>query len=90
MSPSLIHLSFLMISLKTSERTAGAMIQTTAIPTQAMGDSVPDLDMAEKHPMGPTIPQVPMPAETPVHSSLNTSVEIGPVIAAARVAGIQI
>lgn len=90
MSPSLIHLSFLMISLKRSERRAGAMMQTTAIPTHAIGVSVPDFDIAEKHPIGPTIPHVPMPADTPVHSSLNTIVDIGPVIAAASVAGIQI
>ena len=43
-----------------------------------------------KTPMGPTSPHVPIPALTPVHSSLKRQADIGPVIADASVAGIHI
>ena len=79
-----------MISLKSSERTAGVKRQMQNIPSQANQLRVPDSDIAEKHPIGPTRPQVPIPADTPLHSSLNIMVAIGPVIAEASVAGIHI
>ena len=41
-------------------------------------------------PIGPTKPQVPIPALTPVHSSLKRQVAIGPTKADANVGGIQI
>ena len=46
--------------------------------------------IAEKIPIGPTSPQVPIPAATPLQVSLNTIVEIGPHTAAASVGAIQI
>ena len=60
------------------------------MPSHAVPSRVPLSVMAETAPMGPTNPQVPIPAETPVHSSLKTTVAIGPVTAEARVAGIHI
>ena len=65
-------------------------MHTTAIPIHALASRVPEADMSEKHPMGPTRPHVPIPADTLEHSSLNTTVARGPVMAAAKVAGIQI
>jgi len=46
--------------------------------------------VADKIPNGPTRPQVPIPADTPVHSNRNTMVDKGPQIAEARVGAIQI
>ena len=40
--------------------------------------------------IGLTKPQVPIPAETPVHFNPKTAEEIGPVIAEARVGAIHI
>ena len=65
-------------------------MQMQNMPSHAYQLSVPDSDIAEKHPIGPTRPHVPIPAATPLHSSLKIIVAIGPVIAEARVAGIQI
>ena len=61
-------------------------MQSKMMPIHTFAEE-PDADMI---PMGPTSPQVPIPADTPVHSSLNTSVESGPQIAEASVGGIQI
>ena len=79
-----------MISLKSKESTAGVKMQMQNMPSHAYQLRLPDSDIAEKHPIGPTRPHVPIPAATPVHSSLKIIVAIGPVIAEARVAGIQI
>ena len=61
-------------------------MQTSKSPIHIIGED----SVAEITPIGPTNPQVPIPAETPEHLSLKSIVEIGPVIAAARVGAIQI
>ena len=85
-SPYLIQPSFLIISLNAMERIAGRTMQQRTSPTHIMGECF----ICEITPIGPTRPQVPIPADTPEHSSLNTIVEIGPVIADASVGGNQI
>ena len=79
-----------MSSLNKRLRIAGAIMQTTKIPVMVKALRVPDSVMAEMAPMGPTRPQVPMPAETPVHSSWKSIVAMGPVMQDASVGGIQI
>ena len=86
MSLSRIQPSFRIISEKTKERIAGAIINTTITP-KTEGTVNP---ISVNTPRGPTRPQVPIPAETPEHSSLKRQVDIGPVIAEAKVAGIHI
>lgn len=75
-----------MIKLNSNERIAGAATHNTRIPIHIIGEC----SIVEMIPMGPTIPHVPIPAETPVHSNSNTSVEIGPHTAAANVGAIHI
>ena len=70
---------------KRIERAAGSTIQRSGIPTQRSAL----LSVEDIIPIGPTSPQVPIPALTPVHLSLNTIVERGPIIAPASVGGIQ-
>ena len=86
MSPNWIHPAFRMISLAAREITAGSTMHVRISPTHVIGD----VPVSVMMPMGPTMPQVPMPAETPVHFSWNTIVEMGPQMAEARVGGIQI
>ena len=75
--PSRIHPSLRMISAKSRERIAGRTTQRSAIPAHIMGV----FSVTAAIPMGPTSPQVPIPAETPAHSRRNTSVDSGPQIA---------
>ena len=77
----------LRISLKISERIAGRTTQTSRSPTQK---STLLLSVADIIPSGPTSPHVPMPADTPLHSSPKTIVDIGPVTAEASVGGSHI
>jgi hypothetical protein len=85
-SPVFIQPSFLNISLKAKAKIAGRTMHTSASPTHIIGDHSVEVIT----PIGPTIPQVPIPAETPEHLSLNIIVEIGPVTAAASVGASQI
>ena len=80
--------------------TAGKIKQIKAIASQSMpvmaafAPVATSLTQPAYTPMGPTMPQVPIPEATPPAGSFiwnwNTQVAIGPVMAEANVGGIQI
>lgn len=97
-SPSLIQPIFRKSSQKITLRTAGRTKQIRIMPSQSnpvMAVLVPaaiSLSYPVYTPICPTKPQVPIPEETvgPFICNLKIQVAIGPVMAEAKVGGIQI
>ena len=73
--------------MNSRESRAGNTTQTAAKPIHIItsGSAVESMT-----PIGPTNPQVPIPAATPLHCSPNTMVEMGPVTAEAKMGASQI